>query len=193
MSIICGVIKAGTIAISSDTLSSYGSMTITAEHIKNSKKIYSVNKSIIGIVGWSAMSDAIEHLILHDEDLFQLNNRMDIYSTLKNLHKKLKDDYFIETKEDEDDQPVESTQLNALIANKNGLFEIGSYREVNQFSKFWAIGSGQKYALGAMQTLYSTKITAKALAEAGVKAAAEFDEGCRLPLNTSTLKLKSEQ
>jgi len=189
MSIICGAIKNGVVAISSDTLQSYGSIKISSSHIKNSNKLYSVNGSVIGIVGWNAISDMIEHLIINDKKVFKLSNRMEIFSTLKELHKKMKDEYYIETKEDEDDQPVESSQLEALIINKYGLFEIGSYREVNEFNTFWAIGSGQKIALGAMHSLYGNKITARAIVEAGVKAAAEFNDSCSLPLNTKTIKL----
>ena len=93
------------------------------------------------------------------------------------LHEKMKDNYFIETRED-DDQPVESNQLDALIINKHGLYEIGSYREVNEYKTFWAIGSGRRLALGAMHGLYEQSLSAKEIVEAGVKAAAEFDDGC---------------
>jgi len=191
MSIISAALKNGVIAISCDTQSNFGSINVSAKHMKNSNKLYSVNSSIIGIVGWHAISDMVEHLITHEKKLFQLNSRMDIFSTLIKLHEKMKDDYFIETKEDED-QPVESSQLDALIVNKQGIFEISSYREVNEYKTFWAIGSGRQMALGAMHALYETKATAKQIAEAGVKAAAEYDENCGLPLKTRTLTVSKK-
>ena len=73
--------------------------------------------------------------------------------------------------------------------NKHGLFEISSYREVNEYKTFWAIGSGKRIALGAMHALYESKATAKQIVEAGVRAAAEYDDGCGLPLNTRTLRI----
>ena len=189
MSIVCAAMKNGVIAISCDTQSNFGSINVTSRHIQNSNKLYSVNKSIIGIVGWHAIADMFEHLIKNEKKLFQLDTRMNIYSTLIKLHEKMKDDYFIETREDED-QPVESSQLDALIINQQGIFEISSYREVNQYKTFWGIGSGRSVALGAMHALYETKATAKQIVEAGVKAAAEFNDGCGLPLKTRTLKIK---
>jgi len=191
MSIVCATIKNGVGAISSDTQSNFGSITVSAKHMRNSSKLYSINKSVMGIVGWSAVSDMMEHLITHDKKIFQLNNRMDIFSTLLKLHVKMKDDYHIETKED-DDQPVESSQLDALIINKYGLFEIGSYRDVNEYNTYWAIGSGRRLAMGAMHALYETKATAKEIVEAGVKAAIEFDDGCGLPLETKTLSIEEK-
>ena len=148
MSIVCGAIKNNEIAISCDSQANFGSTKVSSEHLVNSSKLYHVNGSIMGIVGWDAISNIIEHLIVNKKEIFQLDNRMDIYSTLIKLHESFKDDYFIETSE-EDDQPVESNQLDAIIINKNGLFQIGSYREVNQFQTYWAIGSGKRFALGA--------------------------------------------
>ena len=188
MSIVCAVKKEGIIAISSDTQSTFGSITVSAKHMKNSNKLFSVKKSVIGIVGWSAISDMMQHLIDTEKKLFKLKNRMEIFSTLIKLHEKMKDDYFIETNEN-DDQPVESNQLDALIVNKYGLFEIGSYREVNEYNTYCAIGSGKRFALGAMHALYDSKATAKQIVQAGVMAATEFDDGCGLPINTKTLRI----
>lgn len=188
MSIVCAAIKNGTVAISSDSQASFGALNVSAKHMRNSSKLFAVNRSVMGIVGWHAISDMVEHLILHEKKLFQLNSRMEIYSTLLTLHEKMKEKYFIDTSED-DDQPVESNQLDAMIVNKHGLFQISSYREVNEYQTYWAIGSGRNIALGAMHVMYGTKASAKAVVEAGVKAAAEYDEDCGLPLRTRTIKM----
>jgi ATP-dependent protease HslVU (ClpYQ) peptidase subunit len=102
----------------------------------------------------------------------------------------MKQDYFLESYEDRD-QPVESTQLNALIINARGLFEVCSDRSVSEFGTFWAIGSGRRVALGAMHATYESPKTARAIAEAGVAAAAEFDDGCGLPLRSEVMRLHS--
>ena len=188
MSIVCAVKKGGMIAISSDTQSNFGSITISAKHITNSNKLFTVNKSIVGIVGWNAITDVMQHLIETEKSLFQLGSRMETFSTLIKLHEKMKDDYFIETNEDSD-QPVESNQLDAIIVNKSGIYKTGSYREVNEFKTFCAMGSGKRFAIGAMHALYGSKATAKQIAQAGVMAATEFDDGCGLPMNTKTLRI----
>ena len=188
MSIVCAAIKNGTVAISSDTQASFGSLKISSKHLKNNNKLFEVNKSIIGVVGWHAITHMLEHLLKNEKQIFKLNSRMEIFSTLINLQEKLKDNYFINTSE-EDDQPVESNQIDAIIINKFGLFEIGSYREVNEYMTFCARGSGNKIALGAMHALYNSNASAKKIVEAGVRAACEFDDSCSLPLITKSIKL----
>ena len=56
MSIVCAAVKDGEIAISCDTQSNDGSLTVSSKHIKNSNKLYVVNDSIMGIVGWNAIT-----------------------------------------------------------------------------------------------------------------------------------------
>jgi len=189
MSVICAAIKNREVAISCDTQFSFGSLKISSKHKRDANKLFTVKSSVIGLTGWTAIANMMEHLTIHDKDLFQLHDRMSIYGTMLALHGKMKSDYFIETNED-DDQPVESSQLRVLIVNEHGIFEVCSYREVNEFKSYWAIGSGRRLALGALHALYEQKLSAKALVEAGVKAAAEFDDGCGLPLKTKVLKMR---
>lgn len=60
-----------------------------------------------------------------------------------------------------------------------------------KYHDFWASGSGQEFALGAMHSLYPKRnLTARAIAEAGVRAACEYDDGCDLPLECRSLRLK---
>lgn len=188
MSIVCAAIKNGLISIACDSQSSYGSIKATANHMKNNNKIFRLNDSYIGIVGWNAVVNIMEYLFSTQGDLFKFNNRNQIFETLTKVHKIMKEDYYIETS-DKEEQPAETNQLEAIIINSNGLYEIGRYREVNEFSTFWAIGSGQEFALGAMNAIYNLEFTSKEIAEAGVAAAAEFDDGCSLPLHSESLTL----
>jgi ATP-dependent HslUV protease subunit HslV len=187
MSIVCAAKSNNEIAISADTMTKYGSLTVSSDHVVNSDKLYEVDDSVIGIVGWCAISSVIEHMLQHDSKLFRLGDRMEIMSTLLVLHEKMKQDYYLDTREDRD-QPVESIQLHALVINKNGLFEISSYREVIEYKTCWAVGSGKHLALGAMHALHAQSASAQEIAEAGVRAAAEFDDCCCLPLTSRIIK-----
>jgi len=172
-------------------MTSYGALSVSSSHMVNSNKLYQVNDSVIGIVGWCAISGVIEHLIKHNSKLFRLDDRMEIMSTLLLVHETMKNDYFLETRE-EQDQPVESIQLCALVINKHGLFEINRYREVSEFKTYWAVGSGKRLALGAMHALYSQSGSAQEIAEAGVRAAAEFDDSCSLPLTSQVISTEKQ-
>ena len=63
MSIICGAIKNGKIAIACDTQVSYGSMKVTAKHLHQPSKFFEVNGSYIGVVGYAAIHDVLQHTL----------------------------------------------------------------------------------------------------------------------------------
>jgi ATP-dependent protease HslVU (ClpYQ) peptidase subunit len=64
-------------------------------------------------------------------------------------------------------------------------------REVFEFDRFWAIGSGRDFALGAMYVLYDKAKSAAAVATAGVHAGAEFDTGTAEPVHLFEVKLRA--
>jgi ATP-dependent protease HslVU (ClpYQ) peptidase subunit len=76
-----------------------------------------------------------------------------------------------------------------LVVNATGIFGVYSMREVFEFDRFWAIGSGRDFALGAMYTVYNSTKSAKQIASLGVMAGVEYDTGTGLPLNIATVKL----
>jgi len=101
----------------------------------------------------------------------------------------LKEKYFLNSK-DQDEDPYETTQIDAVFVNPNGIFALYSLREVYEYTQFWAVGSGATYALGAMHAVYGRYKTARDIAVAGAEAGAEFDTSSQLPLNVKTVRLK---
>jgi ATP-dependent HslUV protease subunit HslV len=94
-------------------------------------------------------------------------------------------------KEDEDDA-YESSRIDALIINPHGVFGVYSLREVFEYTRYWAIGSGSEYALGAMYALYDRLDSAEEIARAGVEAGSEFNNASSMPLTLYTLELAKE-
>ena len=62
-------------------------------------------------------------------------------------------------------------------------------REVFEFKRFWAAGSGREYALGAMNALYEQLDSTEAIARIGVEAGATFDKNSSLPLQVVTIAM----
>ena len=58
------------------------------------------------------------------------------------LHPVLKEDYYLLPDSGEEGDPYESTQVSILIASPAGIFGVYDMREVHEFKKFWAMGSG---------------------------------------------------
>ena len=188
MSIVVAVRKNNQIVIASDSAQTEDDMIVSAEYYVNNKKIIACGDSYIGLVGWSCTQDIIESLIREHSKKIKLTNRAEIFDTFRFVHAQLKEDYFIDTDEDKD-QPVESSQINALIVGPNGIFEIESYRTVTEYTKFWAVGSGKKLALGALQACYESMQTAEEIARAAVSAACALDDACAQPMHVHSLAI----
>ncbi|MCP4134312.1 MAG: MFS transporter [bacterium] len=188
MSVVVVVKKKDKTVIASDSLSSQGSIVISSKFRKKEKKIIRIADSYMGFVGSSAVINIFDSIKKYHSDLLCFDSKEDVFETLRRLHPVLKDEYYLITEEDDEEQPYESSQLDALVANKHGIFEIQSYREIMEYSGFWSIGSGRRFALGAMHALYDSCDDALEIAKAGVAAACEFDESCGLPINHHIIK-----
>lgn len=189
MSVVAAAIKNGQVAIACDTQCSFGSLIVDSRNLHNHNKLYKIKDNVIGVIGWSAIANAMEHLMERKKESIDFSNRHTIYNTFLRIHPILKDEYYVEPDDDEE-QPAESCQVNALIVNKNGIFEVGRFREVNQFNKYWAIGSGRRLALGAMFATYNSSASAEDVVKSAVMAASEFDDSCTGPAIIESLKYR---
>jgi ATP-dependent protease HslVU (ClpYQ) peptidase subunit len=188
MTTLVAVRKHDQIAIAADSLTTFGDVKLDARHDRSSDKIIAYRGNYIGLCGSAAHQLVFESLLKPSSD-YDFGTRLAIFETLQKLHPILKDKHFLNPKEEEDD-PYESTQITALVANANGIFGIYSMREVFEYSEFWAVGSGKEVALGAMWALYPRLETAEAIARAGVEAGAAFDRNSALPMTVYTLRAR---
>ena len=190
MSTVVVARKGDTLAIGSDSLVTFGETRLPHGYEANSK-IFSVGGSYIGAVGSTAHMPVLRQALasLPRAEL-QLDSRDAIFDTFVRLHPQLKERFFLNTKEHDTD-PYESSQFSILIANAYGIFGVESYREVFEFERFWAIGSGRRFALGAMHAVDSRAKTAREVAEAGVRAGCEFDTSSAAPVRLHTIKRKN--
>jgi ATP-dependent protease HslVU (ClpYQ) peptidase subunit len=188
MTTIVVVRKAGTAVIAADSLTTFGTTRLAPAYDRSPQKVAAYKDSFIGVAGSAAHQLVLENLLERNNNL-DFHGKAAIYETFRKLHPILKDEAFLNPKEEEDD-PYESSQLTAMIANPSGIFAVYSMREVFEFDRFWAIGSGRDFALGAMYTVYNRAKSAAAVAEAGVQAGAEFDTGTSLPIHLHEVKLR---
>ena len=195
MSTIVVVKKAGKVCIAADSLTSFGDLRMGATYEKVYDKIQKFGDSFYGIVGSAAHALVMESILKEDalkenEIDVDLSSRENIFESFRALHPVLKDKYFLNSKDEEDD-PYEATHIDALIANDQGIFGVYSLREVSEFNRFWAIGSGSEYALGAMFAMYDRLDSAEEIAKIGIEAGAEFNNATAMPMTSYTLELKS--
>jgi len=185
----CVVVKKNNeIAIASDSLVTFGDTRLSHEYEANNK-IFQVGESYIALAGTAAHFPVMRKLLSAMAEECKLDNRDQVFETFSKVHEILKEKYFLNTKEDDDD-PYESSQLTSLIANPYGIFGVYSYREVFCFERFWGIGSGRSFALGAMHAAYTRVDSAREVAQAGVEAGAEFDKSSAAPFRVISFAMK---
>jgi len=187
MTTLVVVRKGDSVAIAADSLTTFGDTKLAAQHDRTYDKIVRHRDTYIGLCGSAAHQLVFESLLANRED-FDFSGRVAIFDTLRKLHPVLKDQHFLNPKEEEDD-PYESTQITALIANEHGIFGVYSMREVFEYTQFWAAGSGREFALGAMHARYGHLRSAEAVARVGVEVGATFDKNSALPMTLYTMPL----
>jgi len=189
MSTVTAAIKHGKICIAADSLTSFGDLRLNSQYDADHDKILSHGDNRIGIVGSAAHQLVLESLLNDKKVKTDFSSKLAVFETFRSFHPILKEKYYLNPK-DEDDDPYESTQIDALIANPYGLFGIHSLREVTQYTRFWAIGSGSEYALGAMFAVFDEYDSAEQIAAAGVRAGAEFNNASSMPMSSYVIKMK---
>ena len=193
MTTVVVVKKAGQVAIAADTLVTFGDTRLSNRFEANSKLFKidtAAGASYVGIAGTVAHFPVLRKamLALPKAELL-LGSKDEVFDTFIKLHPLLKDTFFLQTKEDDND-PYESSQFSVVVANATGIYGLYSYREVFEFNEFWGIGSGRSFALGAMYAAWDKGKSAREIAALGVKAGCEFDKNSGGPVEAFTLKLK---
>ncbi len=191
MSTIVVVKKNGKACIAADSLTTFGDLRMGSEYDVAYDKVQSYEDGYFGIVGSAAHALVMESVLSDDKVEIDFSSRLGIFETFRALHPVLKEHYFLNAKDEEED-PYEATHIDALICNPHGIFGVYSLREVSEYSKFWAIGSGSEFALGAMHALYSRLDSAEEIARAGVEAGAEFNNASALPMSLQVIDLENE-
>ena len=190
MTTLVAVKKGKKICLASDGLSIFGSRKEQAEkHVYAEAKFISLGPNIVGMSGHHSWN-----LILTD---YFKNKTVPLWKTphqvfeiFNTIHIDLKTSYYL-TPPSCDFLPFESSELQLLIINTCGIFEVEYSRMVRQYNKYSAIGTGEEYALGAIQAVYGMLSEAEEIAKIGIEAAAQFDRKTDLPLYTHCLELSS--
>ncbi len=193
MSTVVVAKKDGKVCIAADSLTSFGDLRLSSVYDAVHDKVLRYDENYLGIVGSAAHQLVLESVfaskkVVDKKIEIDFSSRLAIFESFLALHPLLKEKYFLNAK-DEDDDPYESTQIDALIANPFGIFGVHSLREVTEYNKFWAIGSGAEYALGAMFAVYDSAASAEEIAQAGVAAGAEFNNASSMPLSSYVIDL----
>jgi ATP-dependent protease HslVU (ClpYQ) peptidase subunit len=190
MTTIAVVRKNGYAAIAADTMTKWGSGKETAQYIVNHVKIFRVDDAYLGVTGNATFQAILRDYFARPRVYARFDSPLEIFKTWQKLHAVLKQDYYLVPGHGEDDA-IESSRMDVLIANSRGIFGVAAHRTVQEFSKFYAFGSGGDIALGAMYAAYEDpKRSAEEIDRYSIEAAAEFDDSTGVPVTSYAVKLK---
>ncbi len=188
MSTIVVVRKAGSAAIAADSCTSFGDLKMLGGYEVGLSKILEHKGSYLAIAGSPTHQLVLESLFRRGDE-YRFDDKLAIFESLVRIHGVMKEEYFLATAAEEQSDPYESTRFELLIANRRGIFGAYALREVSEYARFWALGSGSDYALGAMYAAYDRLETAEEIATVGVRAGAEFDTASAPPFAVHSLPL----
>jgi ATP-dependent protease HslVU (ClpYQ) peptidase subunit len=191
MTTIAVVRKNGYAAIAADTLTKWGSGKESAAYIANNTKIVKVGDSFLAGSGTATFKLIMRDYFAQRGVPARFDTTINIFKTWQAFHAVLKERYYLVSVGEKDDT-IESSKFDVLLANPDGIFGVGAHRTVQEYRKFYAIGTGTDLALGAMYAAYDNpKLSAEQLARLAITAAAEFDDATGLPVISHSVKLKA--
>ena len=177
MTTIVAVRKADQIVMGSDSLLTMGG-TRMSHRYEPTQKIHVLGHSCIGFAGsvahYPAVMRGLREIQDKEPEKFSLRSFDAVYDVFTRLHKKMKDELFLNPKKAPED-PYESSHFSLMIANGSGVYGVYGHREIMQYQCFWANGSGRPFALGAMHAVYEGALDAASIAKTGLSAGMEFD------------------
>lgn len=177
MSVVVAVAKDDRVAIASDSQVNFGDLVVPpANH--QAMKIRRLGRSYLAVTGW-ALYENIFNDFIDPKRPPSLAGERAIYQFFLRLWKALHDRYgFVNDQCEEQHSPFGDLAAAFLIANRTGIFSVASDMSVTRFERYYAIGAGNDFALGALHALYDEPYPAEVLAQRAVAAAIAFNPFC---------------
>lgn len=178
MSIIVAVHKNDRIVMAADSLTVFGDSEQVPQANSRSIKIGRIGNAIIGSAGWAIYDDVLrDHLAQNPAP--DLSSHQAIFAFFLDLWRVLHERYtFVNDQAGNRDSPFGDLDTSFLIASPGGIFKVSSDLGVTAFNRFYAIGSGTEFALGAFHALYEHNDDLEEIATIAVEAAISMDVHC---------------
>lgn len=141
MSTIVVVKKGCFAAIAADSLTTWGLAKESADYVLNHQKIIRVGNSYLAFSGPTSAKLAMKEYFDGKSDT-DLSNVGAIFKTWLTLHAALKKQYFLTSTDDEENAAFESTRIDTLIGNPNGVFGVAAHRAVQGVLKILRLRDG---------------------------------------------------
>ncbi len=179
MTIALAVIKNGRTVLAADSLVNFGGERFRAENCRFNK-IYPLGESVMVWAGWSLYAELLDaHLAVSPPP--PLFTEEEVFAFFVKFWRAIREQYDYRGRET--DSSFANLDSVFLLVNRAGIFRVASDMDVTRFQQYCAIGSGARYALGAMNVLYEQLDDPSEIARRAVQVGIDFDVYCGGPID----------
>jgi ATP-dependent HslUV protease subunit HslV len=187
MSIAVAVKKGRKTVIAADTQSNFGDRRVTVDNHR-APKIRRVGASYVATSGWGIYDDILrDHLTRVRRPAVKTEQQ--VFAFFMKLWKELHERYSLvnDQPHEDDHSPFGDLDAAFLVVNKGTIMHVSGNMSVSRFEKYYAIGSGADFAMGALHALYDRIADAETLAREACAAAMAYDVFCGGAIDAFTL------
>jgi ATP-dependent protease HslVU (ClpYQ) peptidase subunit len=184
MTVAVAVRKNGRTVLAADSLVNFGGQRFSTDNC-TFHKIYDIGKSWMAWAGWSLYAEMLTaYLALNPAPT--LHSESEVFAFFVKFWRAMKDEYsYVRRAAADSDAPFADLDSVFLLANRAGIFRVASDMDVTQFQQYSAIGSGSKYALGALRVLYDQLDDAAEIGRRAVQVGIDCDVYCGGPIDVA--------
>ena len=187
MSIAVAVHKDGRIALGTDSKTRFGSSRIPVDNLRT-RKTHTIGRSLMATTGWGLYENILDDFLARFPNA-ELGGKTEIFHFFMGLWRELRDTYTLvkEQCDKDDDSPFANLDASFLVVNELGIYHVGADMSVTRFERYYAIGSGGDYSLGAIEAVYADVASAEKICRRAVEVAITFDVHCGGPVQLESV------
>lgn len=174
MTVALAVRKDGRTVLAADSLVTFGGQRYPADNCRF-RKLYRVGESVMAWAGWSLYNEMLDSYLARTPPP-TLHSEAEVFAFFIEFWRALRRDYNLISRDP--DHSFASLDSVFLLVNRAGIFRVQGDLDVTQFQQYTAIGSGAKYAIGALRILYEQLADPNAIAARAAHVAIDFDVYC---------------
>ena len=185
MSALVAIQKQNVICLASDSCVANNHL-VTVPMADSERKLIRFKDVAMGVSGPSSTKYAIKMFMRSHPEKCLFGNEDEIFATWQELSNFLINECFMNT--NVVDYEIEALQFDTLIATPSGIFAAMGCRDVVKIEKFFAIGTGDRIALGAMHAMYDlSPLSAEEIAVAAIEIATKHVSNVCIPVQVFTI------
>ena len=191
MSILVGVRKYDSIGLAGDSLHCFVLRSEGPDHLDRVSKLRQYGLFVIGMAGASIYDTLMDDYLARTKPKHELDEEVKYLRFLVGFWRFVQSEYHLigEVPPDEESQFAQ-IECEFLFAGPAGLFTADADLTVMRYRKYCAVGSGARFAYGAMHAIYESELDAVKIAKRAAESAICFDPFCGGNVETIELPVK---